>query len=153
MKLVEGRQLVYEILQILRPICECIEVAGSIRRKKPEVRDIDLVLIPKPLVDVVNVLERSMGAEVVKRGQRVANLKIRGVGVDLNFCNQAEFAPMLLFRTGSWQFNTRLASKAKRLGLKFSPHGVFKGGKRIDENTEDSIFEMLKEEYVKPEER
>ena len=49
MKLAEAQKLTEEILDILRPLCERVEIAGSIRRKKAEVHDVDIVLIPKPV--------------------------------------------------------------------------------------------------------
>ena len=60
---------------------------------------------------------------------------------------------MLLFRTGSCQHNAKSTITAKRRGLKFSLYGVFKDEVRIDENTEESIFEILGEVYLEPEER
>lgn len=81
------------------------------------------------------------------------SLKIKGVGVDLNFATKDNFGALLLFRTGSMDHNVKLASKAKKMGLKFSPYGVFKDGKRIDDNSEEGIFKALGEDYVPPEER
>ena len=153
MKLADGQSLSEEILEILRPLSEKVAIAGSIRRKKAEVHDVDIVLIPKPLVDVVGILQSKLGAKVEKRGVRIITLKINDVGVDLNLASKENFAPLLLFRTGSWQHNMKLATKAKRLGLKFSPYGVFKDDKRIDDNTEEGIFSVLGEDYVPPEER
>jgi DNA polymerase (family 10) len=153
LKLTDGQELAKKIVRLLTPLCERIEVAGSIRRRKAEVHDIDLVLIPKPLIDVVGILQRSMKAVVIKRGSRIVNLKINGVGVDLNFASKENFAPILLFRTGSEAHNEKLARKAKRLVLKFSVYGVFKDGKRIDDNTEEGIFSVLGESYSTPEER
>lgn len=153
MKLVEAQKLSEEVKKILSPFCSKIEVAGSIRRKKAECRDVDIVLTPNPLVDIVGILQRSMNAQVVKHGKQIFSLKINDIGVDLNLATKENFAPLLLFRTGSWQHNMKLATKAKRMGLKFSPYGVFKNGKRIDDNTEEGIFSALGEKYLKPEER
>ena len=153
MKLSDGQKLAEEILKILHPFCEKVAIAGSIRRHKAEVHDVDLVLIPKPLVDIVGILQSKLGAKVEKRGSRIISLKINDVGVDLNLATKESFVPLLLFRTGSWQHNMKLASKAKRLGLKFSPYGVFKNGKRVDDNTGEGIFKVLGEDYISPEER
>ncbi|MFH0748566.1 MAG: hypothetical protein V1915_01390 [Candidatus Bathyarchaeota archaeon] len=153
MKLVEAQELAKEVIKILFPLCVRIEVAGSIRRKKAEVRDVDIVLIPNLLVDIVGILQSKMQAKVEKRGKLIISLKIGDVGVDLNLATTENFAPLLLFRTGSWESNMRLATKAQQKGLKFSPYGVFNGDKRIDDNTEEGIFSALGEEYVPPEER
>lgn len=67
-----------------------------------------------------------------KRGSRIISLKINDIGVDLNLATKEDFAPLLLFRTGSWVHNMKLASKAKRMGLKFSAYDVFKADMRKD---------------------
>ena len=153
LKLVEAQGLAKEVITILSPFCKRIEVAGSIRRRKAEVHDVDIVLIPNSLVDIVGILQKKMQAKVEKRGKLIISLKIRDEGVDLNLATEETFVPLLLFRTGSWQHNTKLATKAKRLGLKFSPYGVFKDDKRIDDNTEEGIFSALGEDYIPTEER
>jgi len=154
MKLFEGQRVATKLLEFLRPFCERTEVAGSIRRKKHEVHDVDLVLIPKPLTDIVGTLQQSMNTKVSKHGLKIATLQIEGVGVDLNFATRDNFDSILLFRTGSEHHNERLARKAKSLGLKFSPYGVFtQKGERVDKGTEESIFEVLEEDYREPEER
>ena len=154
MLLSKGQRVADELLEFLRPFCERIEVAGSIRRKKSEVHDVDLVLIPKPLTDVVGTLQQSMNAKVSKHGLKIATLQIEGVGVDVNFATRDNFDALLLFRTGSEYHNERLARKAKRLGLTFSPYGVFtQNGVRLDDNTEEGIFSVVEEEFREPEER
>ena len=50
MRLEQSQKLAQEIVDQIRPYCESVEVAGSIRRKKSEVHDVDVVLIPKPLL-------------------------------------------------------------------------------------------------------
>jgi len=115
MKLEQAQGLAGQVLEAIRDHCERIEVAGSIRRKKSEIRDIDLVLLPKPLLRprILATLRRTMNAEVLKSGDKVAQLAINGVNVDLYFANKESFAPLLFFRTGSAQSNMRLASIAR----------------------------------------
>ena len=144
MWLSEGQRIANALLKLLDPLCERITVAGSIRRQTPEVRELDLVLIPKPLTDIVGTLQRSLGAKVVKQGSKVVNLLIDGVGVDLNYANWDNFSALLFFRTESEAHNTRLAAKARRMGLRFSPYGVF---------TEEGTFRVLEEAFRAPEER
>ena len=70
-------KLAEEILDILRPLCSRIEITGSIRRKKADVHDVDIVLIPKPLVDLVGILQSRLNAKVEKRGSRIISLNCR----------------------------------------------------------------------------
>lgn len=154
MWLAEGQRIANGLLKVLDPFCERIAVAGSIRRQKPEVHDIDLVLIPQPLTDIVGILQLSLNAKVLKKGPKVVNLEIEGVGVDLNYATHETFNAILLFRTGSEVHNTMLTAKARRIGLRFSPYGVFtEEGKRLDDNTEEGIFRVLEKEFREPNER
>ena len=137
-----------------RSFCDRIAVAGSIRRKKIEVRDVDLVLIPKPLLwpRIIATLQRKMDATVVKSGKVVAQLTIGGVNVDLYSATEETWEPLLLIRTGSAQHNIKLSMRALRMGMKLTHSGLTKNGK-ILASTERGIFEALGLEYVPPEER
>jgi len=155
MKLEQGQELAERIIDEIRSFCDRVEVAGSIRRRKSEVRDVDLVMIPKPLLRhrIIATLQRTINAKVLKRGDRVAQLVIDGVSVDLYSATKEDFAPLLFIRTGSAQSNMRLASKARSIGLKFSHYGVFNGDERVDDNTEEGIYRVLGLSYKPPEER
>ena len=155
MELDEARELARQIVKEILPHCQRVEVAGSIRRRKSEINDVDLVLIPESLLKhrIVAGLQRTMNAEVLKSGDKVAQLIINGVNVDLYFAKKEDFIALLLFRTGSAQNNMKLASKARSMGLKFSHYGVFKGATRIDDNTEEGIYKALNLTYLPPQER
>ena len=154
MRLEDAEELAREIVEHIRPHCERVEVAGSIRRKKSEVRDIDLVLIPKPLLwhRIIATLQRTMNAEVLKRGDSIAQLTIKGVNVDLYSATPETWGTVLLIRTGSMTHNIKLSTIALRKGMKLSHKGLTKDGKVIA-STEKEIFEVLDLRYRKPEER
>ena len=154
MKLEEAEELAREIVEHVHPFCERVEVAGSIRRKKSEVRDIDLVLIPKPLLwsRIITTLQRTMDAEVLKRGNSIAQLTIKGVNVDLYVATAETWGALLLIRTGSAEHNIKLSQIALRKGMKLSHKGLMKEGKVIA-STEKEIFEALSLPYVEPEHR
>lgn len=48
MKLERATIIADKVVTALRPLCERIEIAGSVRRARPEVNDVDLVLLPRP---------------------------------------------------------------------------------------------------------
>jgi len=154
MLLEEAKRLAQEIVEQIFPHCERVEVAGSIRRKKSEVRDIDLVLIPKPFLwsRIIATLQRTMDAEVLKRGDIIAQLTIKGVNVDLYVASPETWSALLLIRTGSAQHNIKLSMLAQKKGLKLTHRGLVKGGNVIA-STEKEIFEALELSYVEPEER
>ena len=154
MELADAQKLAQEIVEQILPFCERVEVAGSIRRKKNEVRDIDIVLIPKPLLwhRIIATLLRNMTAKVLKRGNRIAQLTIKGVNVDLYVATEQTWGIVLLIRTGSMAHNIRLSKRALSMGMKLSHSGLIKNGKIIA-STEKEIFEALDLSYVEPQER
>ena len=154
MELAYAQRLAEQIVEQIRFYCERIEVAGSIRRKKSEVRDIDIVLIPKPLLwhRIIATLQRNMDAKVVKRGDNIAQLTIKDVNVDLYSATEQTWGALLLIRTGSAEHNIKLSKRALSMGMKLTHSGLTKGGKVIA-STEKEIFEALGSSYVEPEER
>jgi len=154
MELAYAQKLAEQIVEQIRSYCERIEVAGSIRRKKSEVRDIDLVLIPKPLLwyRIIATLQRNMDAKVVKRGDSIAQLTIKDVNVDLYSATEQTCGALLLIRTGSAEHNIKLSKRALSMGMKLTHSGLTKDGKVIA-STEKEIFEALGLNYVEPQER
>jgi len=154
MKLKEAKKFAEKIMEQIHPYCDRLMVAGSIRRKKSEVRDVDFVLIPKPFLwhRIVAALQRNMDAEVLKHGEKAAQLTIDGINVDLYSATEETWEPLLLIRTGSAEHNIKLSMIARKKGMKLSHRGLAKDGKIIA-STEKVIFEALGMEYVPPEER
>lgn len=142
------------IVEMLKPYCSRIEIAGSIRRKRPWVNDIDLVLVPTDLWN--------LHAEITKLGRvRMSGSKIvrviyGGIQVDIYVANETTWATLLLIRTGSKENNIRLATLAKKRGwhLAASGEGLFNGAEeRIAGDTEESIYEALGVPWQEPWER
>ncbi len=145
------------IQEKLQPYCLRIEVAGSIRRTKPTVNDIDFVLIPS---DPWNLEHEIRGLRMAGPppldGQKLKRFTYNGVQIDLYFAEKKTWATLLLIRTGSKESNIRLVTLAKNKGwhLHASGSGLFnENGKRIAGDTEHSIFEALGVPYLSPEER
>ena len=66
MELEKARAIASEVVKRLSPYCQRIEVAGSVRRKKAQVNDIDLVLIPSDLWNLhIEVFTHSLDTVVV----------------------------------------------------------------------------------------
>lgn len=158
MRLEEATTIAEKVKGILSPHCEKIEIVGSVRRGKPVVHDIDIVMIPKPeAVLVVDSLLTSIGY-VRLNGAKIKRLW-RGrdsIGIDIYIATPATWATLLLIRTGSKESNIRLASIAKRQGwhLKANGDGLFnEKGERIAGETEESIYEALGIPYQEPNER
>jgi len=153
MDLQRAQTIAENITERLSPYCR-IQVAGSVRRKKPAVKDIDFVLIPS---DPWNLNQVIKGLGTMKAGgDKLKRLIVAGVQVDLYFATEETWATLFLIRTGSAQNNIRLATLAKKKGwqLKANGDGLFDDhGQRIAGDTEESIFEALGIPYQRPEER
>jgi len=154
MELERAQKIADAVVKRLAPHCSRIEVAGSIRRKKPQVNDIDLVLIPQD--------PWSLHGELMKLGQlkmsgkKIVRVIVGSTQVDLYIAEPETWATLLLIRTGSKENNIRLATLAKNKGwhLAASGDGLFDGtGKRIAGDSEESIYEALGLAYQEPWER
>jgi DNA polymerase (family 10) len=154
MELERAQRTANAVIDILKPYCSRIEVVGSIRRKRPNPNDVDIVLIPKDLWN--------LHAELVKLGQvKMSGSKIIRViygntQLDFYIADEATCATLLLIRTGSTQNNIRLCSIAKKKGwhLAANGDGLFNEKKeRIAGDTEISIYQALGLPYKRPEER
>lgn len=155
-----------EFVAIVKDECERLEVAGSIRRRRPEVGDIDIVLVPKdPFMFNLKLTElqkKSILRPVVKKdgkiadGNKIKSFVFKDVQVDVYIATMQTWATLLLIRTGSKEHNIRLASLAKQKGWKLhaSGEGLFdEKGNRVAGDTEESLFEALGVEYLRPGER
>jgi len=142
------------VIKRLAPYCKKIEAAGSVRRQKPWVKDVDFVLIVSDLW--------GLHSEVKKLGQvRAAGAKLMRVmagatQIDLYIATPETWATLLLIRTGSADNNIRLATLAKKRGwhLAASGDGLFdEDGERIAGDSEESIYQALELPYQEPWER
>jgi len=142
------------VVKRLSPYCQCLEVAGSIRRRQAWVNDIDLVLIPS---DLWNLHHEILGmGQVTMSGNKIMRVMVGSVQLDLYFADEKTWATLLLIRTGSAENNKRLCSLAKERGwhLAASGDGLFDEiGQRIAGDSEESIYGALGLSYQKPGER
>jgi len=167
MKLQEASALANQIVLSIEHLCdpEHVVVVGSVRRKRPEVHDIDIVLIPQSWMwnTVIQSLKNNMGARVVEAGQELVRLRVPSqnivttqpyVQVDIYRARPETWGVLLLIRTGSIQHNIKLCSKAKSMGMMLSAaKGVIKDEKVIASRTEEEIFKALGIDFVEPEKR
>ncbi len=155
------------------------KICGSIRRRKEEVNDIDIVAIPKAearyefgeesLSDFVDKHQKTPGETKLEKflnGNKIKRFCYGKAIIDLYLADASTFETLCLIRTGSEMHNKRLATIAKGRGLKLSAAGKglckIKGGIynnepeeiiEIIETTERGILELLLGQYVEPEKR
>ena len=154
MELGRAKTIAEEVIKRLSPYCQRIEIAGSVRRNKPTVRDIDLVLIPS---DPWNLSHEIMGLGPSSlKGEKLKRVTYNGIQIDLYYATPEAWATLLLIRTGSKENNIRLAMLAKKKGwhLAASGAGLFnEKGQRVAGGSEESIYEALELPYQEPWER
>lgn len=172
MKLIPAACLAVKVRDELAPFCERIEIAGSIRRERPEVNDIDLVLIPKSASSMLQIIARCRRTTAHISGiEQSQNLKFRFLSgfdldlfiahagiVDLVSKTPSNWGAVMLCRTGSQFHNTQLCELARGKGLKFAPYkGIVvpaeHGEEIIASETEKEIYEALGLEYRDPRKR
>ncbi|HUS37323.1 MAG TPA: hypothetical protein VM680_18395 [Verrucomicrobiae bacterium] len=152
-----------QVADALRPYCHRLEIAGSIRRRKPFCGDIDIVVEPADLEQLrARIID---GKEVVQNGNqnihvRLANdLEIqvfmaRPASRDMFEEIPSNWGSLLLLRTGSKEHNIFLAQTARANMLEWKVYeGLFKDGKLIASDSEEAIFKALYLDYVPPQKR
>jgi DNA polymerase (family 10) len=126
-------------------------VAGSYRRGKSTIGDIDIVTMLPP--STVNPLLRRISEEIIDEGERRSSVRCQGQRVDIRFTRAEEYGSMLLYLTGSKEFNIRLREIALSQGLKLNEYGIEdkKEGKMHTFPREEDIFSFLEMDYIPPE--
>ncbi|MGQ9811228.1 MAG: DNA polymerase/3'-5' exonuclease PolX [bacterium] len=134
-----------------------IDLAGSLRRMKETIGDIDILLIAsqekrKDLMDAFTRID--LVADVLARGDTKSSVILRsGIQVDLRILDAENYGAALHYFTGSKDHNVAIRDRAKRMGLKVSEYGVFdaKTGKQIGGSREEEIFSLVGLEFIEPE--
>jgi DNA polymerase (family 10) len=131
-----------------------VEVAGSIRRRKETVGDIDiLVTTTKPLEVMAYFTKMELVGDVVVSGptKSTVRLKDNGIDVDIRTFEDESFGSALMYFTGSKETNVELRRIAISMGYKLSEYGVFNGEQLMAGRTEEEIFNALGMDYIEPE--
>lgn len=152
MKLEQAENLAEQFIREIAVYCEKIKIVGSIRRKKKECRDIDLVLLAKPEQLWNLLLKLKKLSKSVVDGKQVKRVIYKGEQIDLYFATPETWGVLILIRTGSAQHNIKLSMIARKKGMKLTHKGLIKDEKNIS-STEQEIFNLLDLTYVPPEER
>ena len=135
MNRLEAEAVVNTVTGVLTP--GTWEVAGSFRRGKSSVGDIDIVSKESP--SSVNPRLRKVADEVIDEGERRTSVRVLGQRVDIRFSKERQFGSMLIYLTGSKDFNIRLREIAIAKGLKINEYGI---GERVDANIHEFATEQ-----------
>jgi DNA polymerase/3'-5' exonuclease PolX len=168
--LAEAERLAEKYLEALSPYCLRIEAAGSVRRRKPEVGDLELVAIPRPVLDLfgqpsgdhcLNGVDWAgqFSGQAVKDGPKYKQIIMPEITLDLFIVTPpAQWGVIFLLRTGPDTFSQKLLSRRQDRGLlpswMRSEDGAIRGkGKIIETPEEEDVFRLAEFPFVEPKER
>lgn len=130
-----------------------VVVAGSFRRAKETVGDLDILVTARrgsPVMDWFTDYDEV--AEVVAKGTTRATVVLRSrLQVDLRVVPEASYGAALYYFTGSKAHNIAVRRIGQEHGLKINEYGVFRGKRRIAGETEESVFRSVGLPYIEPE--
>ncbi|MDH3726960.1 MAG: DNA polymerase/3'-5' exonuclease PolX [Myxococcales bacterium] len=128
-------------------------VAGSYRRRKETVGDLDILVTCKKGSPVMKgFIEYDEVDAVISRGTTRSTVSLRsGLQVDLRVVAQASYGAALYYFTGSKAHNLAVRTIAVKKNLKINEYGVFKGERRVAGRTENEVFKAVGLRYIEPE--
>src|SRR5206468_2148468 len=150
----ERRFLWFEVEPVARSLVERlravpgalkVEAAGSFRRRKETVGDLDVVAAGGSGARVVaRFVAAPDVAEVVAKGTTRSTVLLRsGLQVDLRVVPKASFGAALHYLTGSKAHNIAIRRMGVERGLKVNEYGVFRGSRRIAGRTEEEVYRSV----------
>ncbi len=130
-----------------------IEVAGSFRRRKETVGDLDLLATCDRVGTVMDRLADYEGvAEVQARGKTKMTVRLRnGLQMDLRVVPEASYGAALQYFTGSKEHTILVRRRALERGLKINEYGVFRGKRRVAGRTEEEVYKAVGLPWIPPE--
>lgn len=166
MELAHARYIAESIVAKLVPVCDKVSICGSIRRKKHEIKDIDLVCVPHrdiekdmfgqvsgshvipEFVDTINQWTKVKGEPDGKYTQRLLK---EGIHLEISMCTADNYGCMQMIRTGDSDFTHLMMIRAKKLGFEQRDGYLWNDTKRLSIPDERIYFEVLNLPYIEPE--
>ncbi len=130
-----------------------VVVAGSYRRSKETVGDLDILVTARkdsPVMD--GFVAYADVRKILSRGITRSSAVLRtGLQVDLRLVEHESFGAALQYFTGSQAHNIAVRRIGRRMGLKINEYGVFTIDKRVAGNTEESVYQAVDLPFISPE--
>ena len=158
----KGRFLLGQILPIAEDILENlkklkevekISIAGSLRRRKETIGDVDILVVSKKPQKVMDYFSSLDSVEKIwAKGKTKTSVHTKGgFDMDLRVVPEESYGSALQYFTGSKDHNIITRKIAIEKGLKLSEYGLFKGSKMIAGKTEEEVYKALGLPYIEPE--
>jgi len=147
----QAEQIVSELKKL--KVVKDISIAGSLRRYKELVKDIDILVGADGSKEVVEKFVSLPNVQTINaQGETKAAITLEsGINVDLRVIKPQEFAHGLQHFSGSKEHNVVLRSLAKKLGFKMNEYGLFKGEENLLCKTEAEVYDKLGLAFIPPE--
>jgi DNA polymerase/3'-5' exonuclease PolX len=169
-----------EILDHITPVCNRIIIAGSLRRMKQDVGDIEILYIPRTEIRQIDLIETapvSLADEAIEKllAQNIITKRLSvsghpswgeknklathhsGVPVDFFATTESAWHNYLVCRTGPAASNTRIATAAQQMGYQWKPYSTgfirLSDGKAFPMHSEQAVFDFVKLPYAEPRDR
>lgn len=171
-----AKGLAVRMVELLEPLCDRIEIAGSIRREKETIGDVELVLIPKPTLDLFG--NESFGAKQIaetleqagyvfgQNGEYFKQAHLPNVGnrygenviYDIFLTTPEKFGVIFTIRTGPAEFSHRLVTPRNKGGLlpsylKVKDGRIWNDGEAWETPEEVDVFRACTLEWIEPRDR
>lgn len=164
-----SRHLISDALPTAEPLLEALRLhpdvircstAGSLRRHREVIGDIDLLASSKQPAEVIDYFTHQPGIlNVIAKGETKASVLLEGgIQADLRVVSDAEYPFALLYFTGSKEHNIVMRQRAIDRDLRLNEYGLFRSGAETRDpkllvkcRTEEEIFEKLGLHYIPPE--
>ncbi len=160
MPIYEALTVAEEVMDYLKraPGISNVSTAGSLRRLKETVGDIDILATGKDGLQIIkHFVQHPRTIKVLAEGETKGSILIETeIGerqVDLRIVAEDAYGAALQYFTGSKAHNIKLRGLAKDKGLKISEYGVFRGEKKIAGRTEEEVYKVFGLPVIPPEMR
>ena len=154
-KWAEAEELIQSLLEYLEKNdhISTLLPAGSFRRSKETVGDIDILAIgddPESIMKSFTSFDEVK--KIVSKGKTRSTVILRsGLQVDLRLVEEESYGAAMHYFTGSKDHNVAVRKIAQSKGYKLNEYGVFEGDRRRGGSTEEEVFEMMGLRWIEPE--
>mgnify|MGYP005630497189 FL=1 len=132
-----------------------VDVAGSFRREKETVGDIDILLVTTSAEEVSDAIaELSIVREIAVKGEKKISFDLHnGLRVDVRLVKADQWGAALMYFTGSKEHNIAVRKVAMKKGWKLNEYGLFEGETIVASKEESDIYSALELRFYEPKER
>jgi len=154
-RLADAEAIAVPLLEYMRGVqgVKRVEIAGSFRRRRETVGDLDLLVTASRGAAIMpRLVKYEDVVEIQAQGSTRATVKLRnGLQVDIRAVPEAGFGAALHYFTGSKAHNVAIRRRAMERGMKLNEYGLFRGEARVGGKTENGVFRAVGLPYIPPE--